>query len=160
MSQQLTTVDLTLFQTLCFLYTWQSSEKVKVAQLCPTLCDPMDYTVDGILQARILEWVAYPFSRGSSWPRNRTGVNCIAGRFFTSWTIGKPYWKFSLTLWLKPLLLATVPLVSLLILNFLQAQLYTSSCLCFPYSFYVFGKIFMYQWHLNLILNLNFSSDL
>ena len=36
---------------------------------------------------RILEWVAYPFSRGSSWPRNRTGVSCIAGRFFTNWAI-------------------------------------------------------------------------
>ena len=36
--------------------------EVKVAQLCPTLCDPMDYTVHGILQARILEWVAYHFS--------------------------------------------------------------------------------------------------
>ena len=34
---------------------------------------------------RILEWVAYPFSRGSSWSRNRTRVSCIAGRFFTSW---------------------------------------------------------------------------
>ena len=42
--------------------------KVKVAQSCPTLCDPMDYTVRGILQARILEWVAVPFSRGSSQP--------------------------------------------------------------------------------------------
>ena len=40
--------------------------KVKVAQWNPTLCDPMDYTVRGILQARILEWVAFPFSRGSS----------------------------------------------------------------------------------------------
>ena len=45
-----------------------SCRKVKVAQLCPTLCDPMDYTVHGILQARILEWVAFPFSRGSSQP--------------------------------------------------------------------------------------------
>ena len=44
--------------------------KVKVAQLCPTLCHPMDYTVHGILQARILEWVAFPFSRGSSQPRD------------------------------------------------------------------------------------------
>ena len=42
------------------------SVKVKVAQLCMTLCDPMDYSVHGILQARILEWVAFPFSRGSS----------------------------------------------------------------------------------------------
>ena len=40
--------------------------KVKVTQLCPTLCDPMDYTIHGILQARILEWAAFPFSRGSS----------------------------------------------------------------------------------------------
>ena len=42
--------------------------KVKVTQLCPTLCDPMAYTVHGILQARILECVAFPFSRGSSQP--------------------------------------------------------------------------------------------
>ena len=57
--------------------------EVKVAQLCPTLWDPMD-TVHGILQARILEWVAFPFSRGSSQPRDRTQVSHIAGRFFTS----------------------------------------------------------------------------
>ena len=44
--------------------------KVKVTQSCLTLCDPMDYTVHGILQARVLEWVAYPFSSGSSRPRN------------------------------------------------------------------------------------------
>ena len=49
-------------------------EKVKIAQSCPTLCDPKDYTVHGILQARILEWVAFPFSRGSSQPRDQTQV--------------------------------------------------------------------------------------
>ena len=43
--------------------------KVKVTQLCPTLWDPRDYSVHGILQARILEWVAFPFSRGPSQPR-------------------------------------------------------------------------------------------
>ena len=43
---------------------------VKAVQLCLTLCDPMDYTVLGILQARILEWVTVPFSRGSSQPRD------------------------------------------------------------------------------------------
>ena len=50
--------------------TWElpGGLKVKVAQLCPTLCDPMDYTIHGILQAKILEWVAFPFSRGSSEP--------------------------------------------------------------------------------------------
>ena len=56
-----------------------------VIQLCLTLCDPMDYTVHGIFQARVLEWVAYPFSSGSSRLRNRTGVSCIAGGFFTYW---------------------------------------------------------------------------
>ena len=45
---------------------------MKVAQSCLTLCNPMDYTVHGILQARILEWVAYPFSSGSSRSRNQT----------------------------------------------------------------------------------------
>ena len=59
--------------------------KVKVAQSCMTLCDPMDYTAHEILQARILEWVAFPFSRGSSQPRDRTQVSHIAGRVFTSW---------------------------------------------------------------------------
>ena len=58
---------------------------MKVAQSCPTLCDPMDYTVHGILQARILEWVAFPFSRGSSQPRDQTQVSHITGRFFASW---------------------------------------------------------------------------
>ena len=64
--------------------------KVKVTQSCPTLCDLMDCSplgssVHGILQARILKWVAIPFSRGSSRPRNWTQVSCIAGRFFTNW---------------------------------------------------------------------------
>jgi len=45
----------------------------------------MDYIVHGILQARILEWVAFPFSRGSSQPRDQTHVSHIAGKFFTSW---------------------------------------------------------------------------
>ena len=58
--------------------------EVEVTQSCLTLCDPMDYTVHGILQARILEWVAFSFSRGSSQPRNQTQVSCIAGGFFTS----------------------------------------------------------------------------
>ena len=58
-------------------------------QSCPTLCNPMDYTIHGILQVRILEWVAYPFSSGSSWPRNRTWISCIAGGFFTNWGIRK-----------------------------------------------------------------------
>ena len=56
--------------------------KVKVTQL--PLYDPMDYTAHGMLQARILEWIAFPFSRGSSQHRDRTKVSRIAGGFFTS----------------------------------------------------------------------------
>ena len=77
---------------LWFLFVWiqsmqglSSPVKVKVVQSCPTLCDPMDYTVCGILQARILEWVDFPFSRGSSQPKDQTQISRIAGRFFTSW---------------------------------------------------------------------------
>ena len=49
-------------------------------------CSPPGSSVHGILQARILEWVAIPFSRGSSWPRDQTRVSHLAGRFFTIWT--------------------------------------------------------------------------
>ena len=60
------------------------------SQSCPALCDPMDYSpsgssVHGILQARIVEWVAMPSSRGSSQLRDQTQVSCIAGGFFTVW---------------------------------------------------------------------------
>ena len=58
--------------------------EVKVTQSCPTLCDPMDCPVHVILQAGILDWVAVPFSSGSSQPRDQTQVSRIAGRFFTS----------------------------------------------------------------------------
>ena len=60
---------------------------MKVAQSCLTLFDPMDYTVLRILQSRILEWVAFLFSRGSSQPRDWTQVSRIAGGFFTNWAI-------------------------------------------------------------------------
>ena len=61
--------------------------KVKVTQSCPTLCDLVDYTVHGILQARILEWITFPFSRGTSQPRDWTQVSHFEGGFFTSWAI-------------------------------------------------------------------------
>ena len=62
----------------------------EVAQSCPALCDPMDCSppgssIHGIFQARVLEWVAISFSRGSSWPRDRTWVSSTAGRRFTIW---------------------------------------------------------------------------
>ena len=75
-------------KTNCGFRKWaQDPPCVFVAQSCPTLFDPKDGSplgslVHGIIQARILEWVAIPFSRGSSQPRTRTWVSCIAGRFF------------------------------------------------------------------------------
>ena len=64
--------------------------KVLVIQSCLTLGDPIDCSppgssIHGILQARILEWVAMPSSRGSSSPGDQTRVSCIADRFFTIW---------------------------------------------------------------------------
>ena len=69
--------------------------KVKVTQSCSILCNPMDYTVHGILQARILEFVAVPFSRGSSHSRDRSQVSHVAGGFFTSWATreAQEYWS-------------------------------------------------------------------
>jgi len=63
--------------------------------LSSPLCDPMDYTVHGILQAIILEWIAFPFSKGSSQPRDRTQISHIAGSFFTSWATreAQEYWS-------------------------------------------------------------------
>ena len=86
----------TLFKTL-----WSVNNDLKtstlslhcwceVTQSCLTLCNPMNcrvtgFSVHGILQARIMEWIAIPFFRGSSQPRDRTLVSCITGRFFTIW---------------------------------------------------------------------------
>ena len=77
-------------QALCVLHPAYhfSSVKCEIAQSCPTLCDSMDCSlpgssVHGIFQARVLEWVAISFSRGSSRPRDRTQVSCIVDRCFT-----------------------------------------------------------------------------
>ena len=64
-------------------WKWKSLSRV-------WLCDPMDYRAHGILQARILEWVTFPFSRRSSQPRDGTHVSRNAGGFFTAEPQGKP----------------------------------------------------------------------
>ena len=74
--------------------------KLLVAQSCLTLWDHRDCSlpvssVHGILQARILEWVANLFSRASSQQRDQTWVSCIAGRFFTIWAIREAAWRNS-----------------------------------------------------------------
>ena len=67
----------------------EATLRAKLLQSCPTLCDPMAYSPPGssvhkILQARRVEWVAMPFSRGSSAPRDRTHVSCVGRRVFTT----------------------------------------------------------------------------
>ena len=71
-----------------FLIEAESLHSVCVSQLCPILFDPMDCSppgssLHGIFRARMLEWIAISFSRGSFRPRDQTQVSCIAGRFFT-----------------------------------------------------------------------------
>jgi len=73
--------------SFCLYTKWS---EVNVAQSCPTFCYPMDYMVHGILQARILEWVAFPFSRGSSQPTGQTQVSHIAGDSLPAEPQGKP----------------------------------------------------------------------
>ena len=73
-------------------YLLSEVEWSEIAQSCPTLCDPMDYSlpgssVHGIFQVRVLEWGAISFSRGSSQPRDQTRVSRIVGRCFTVWAI-------------------------------------------------------------------------
>ena len=75
-----------------------------LAQLCPTLCDSVDYSppgssVHGILQARILEWVAISFSKGSSQPRDQTQVSRIAGRCFNLWATREAQQIYTYVLW-------------------------------------------------------------
>ena len=84
-------LSVTLKANLMLLKSERESE---VAQSCLILCDPVDCSppgssVHGICQARTLEWVAIPFSRGSSWPRDRTPVSHIVGRCFTVWATGE-----------------------------------------------------------------------
>ena len=91
----------------CFLYV----ESVKVAQLCLTLYNPMDYTVHGILQARILERIALFFSRETSQPRDRTQVFQIAGGFFTIWVtrVALFMWTRFYSFWLDAFLIFNGP---------------------------------------------------
>ena len=83
---------LTVSQLRCRFYGSGS----EVAQSCPTFCDHMDCSLPGsaiygIFQARVLEWVAISFSRGSSQPRDWTQVSCIVGRRFTIWATREAY---------------------------------------------------------------------
>ena len=82
----------------------------EVAQSCPTFCNPVDCnlpgsSLHGILQTRVLEWGAIAFSRGSSWPRDRTWDSCIAGRGFNLWATREAYGKWdwnNQNFWINP----------------------------------------------------------
>ena len=74
-----------------------------------TVCDPMDCSlpgssVHGILQARMLEWVAISSSRGSSWPKDWTCISCFAGGFFYHWVTWEALWDLYLAAYLRPIL--------------------------------------------------------
>ena len=103
---------LTLQSRVWTMVLWHCMYVCEVAQLCPTLFDPMDCSlpgssVHGIFQAIVLEWIAISFSRGSSQPRDRTWVSCIVDRCFTVWTTREGYLSlkmgceifFCLSLW-------------------------------------------------------------
>ena len=90
-----------MYTRIYYLSSYPCGDGVVVAQLCRILCDlmgcsPPGSSVHGILQAGILEWVAIPFSRGSSWPRDWPWVSCLTGGFFTPEDQGSPHIYISL----------------------------------------------------------------
>ena len=89
------------WESLIIFLSYGKQVKVKVAQWCPTLYNAMDCIVHGILHARILEWVAFPFSRGSSQPRDQTQVSRNADEFFTSWATRELQVGFKSKVYLK-----------------------------------------------------------
>ena len=90
---------------VCIWYTYESESHSVVS-----LCDPMDYIVRGILQARILEWVAFPFSKGSSQSRGRTQVSRIIGGFFTNWAMICKYTHTQIHIYTKAYIYPGLPL--------------------------------------------------
>ena len=130
----LSLADIIYLNTLLFSFL---PVKVKLAQSCPTLCDSRNYTVHGILQARILEWVAFPFSRGSSQPRDRSQVSRIAGGFFTSWATRKAHLSCQSLIYITNFREPTLVL-SLFFLNFINFLWVPSSGFLWVYSTVVF----------------------
>ena len=119
-----------------------------LSQLCPALYDPMDCSppgssVHGILQARILEWVAISFSRGSSRPRDRTQVSCIAGRFFTIWaTIIPP---------------KSICAIADGGVSFFMAEQYSIVCICLCISYLLYP--FFYWWAFGLLPHIGYCNN-
>ena len=109
--------------------------KVKVAQSCPTLCDPMDYTVHRLLQARTLQWVAVPFSRRSSQPRVKARSPAFQVDSLPAEPQGKPYFSSNFDL------------------------SFQSQTPCGNFLHRIFFRFHLNCAHLNLILALGFTSS-
>ena len=115
-----------LIRTDSNMFLFMNWNEVKVAQSCLTLWDPMDYTVPGILQARTLEWVAFPFSKRPSQPTDWTQVSHIAGGFFTNWAMRETH-SF---LWLSNIPLCIYITTSLSIHLLMASRLLPCSSYC------------------------------
>ena len=119
----------------------------EVAQSCPTLCDPMDCSlsgssVHGIFQARVLEWIAISFSRGSSQVRDRTQVSSIAGVFFTTRVTREAQSKFQLMIKIFKVLINIAQLLPESCTNLSSRQ---QECLRVPIrNIFAFGKFFFH----------------
>ena len=115
---------------------------VLVTQSCMTLCNHMDCSppgssIYGILQVRIVEWVAIPFSRGSSWSSDRTWVSCIVGWFFTIWATRETGFPWSVHVLIQYILHFTHISLSLSeIISFICLRYYL--CLQLEHEFFLF----------------------
>ena len=142
--------------------------EVKVAQSCLALCNSMNcslpgFSVHGILQTRILQWVAIPFSRGFSQPRDRTQVSHIVGRFFTVWATGEVISQnrikliflydnllvcFSVVLFSSSLIMTVLILLTRFLLHKVMIFKYRSintimnDCFIFQIMFWVFLQVY------------------
>ena len=125
-----------------------------VTQSCLTLtlcdntdCSPQSSSVHGILQARILEWIVIPFSKGSSWPRDQTQVSCIAGRFFTIWATREAQFEGNLA-FISPFFFFPASPPSWTLITFMFDHLLLSHksqrlCLSFSKSFFLLYPVFI-----------------
>ena len=121
--------------------------KVKVTQSCPTLYDPMDDTVHGILQARILEWVAIPYSRGSSQPRDWTQVSFIAGKtyFLDNYKFYQSVWSlFSVGLCEEKFLKYWMPENIFIMLSYMNDSLARNYILNSKFLFFKYSMLLHY----------------
>ena len=129
---------------------------MKVAQSCPALCDLMDYSppgfsVLGILQSGILEWVVISFSRRSSRPKDQTQVSWVAGRFFTTWVTRETCFKKKDILHLNPKKIPD---------TYFNTVLGNSQGIIMSIIIYNDQKLFANSWWVNLIKNVELGEVL